>query len=107
MCYALLEHFCYCSTDLPAKRSVNVYTCCPEPYIDITYTMHMRRRNLYYGFNLILPCALISSLAVVAFLLPPDADEKISLSKRAGATACRTHNQLIAIHLANVFMPFS
>ena len=36
-------------------------------------------KTLYYGFNLILPCALISSMTMLTFTLPPDAGEKISL----------------------------
>lgn len=72
--------------DYPAVRSVIIYDCCPEPYIDITFTMHIRRRTLYYGFNLIIPCALISSLNILVFLLPPDAGEKIGLGKYSGPT---------------------
>ncbi|KAK2174750.1 hypothetical protein NP493_779g01025 [Ridgeia piscesae] len=64
---------------VPAERHVLKYACCPERYIDITFTIHIRRRTLYYGFNLIIPCVLISSMALLAFSLPPDTGEKISL----------------------------
>ena len=67
------------ATEAPATRSNITYDCCPEPYIDITFRVFLRRRTLYYGFNLIIPCALISSLALLTFLLPPDAGEKVSL----------------------------
>ncbi|XP_070211033.1 acetylcholine receptor subunit alpha-type acr-16-like [Littorina saxatilis] len=65
--------------DVPVRRNVLQYECCPEFYIDLTFTIHIRRRTLYYGFNIILPCVLISSLSLLLFILPPDAGEKISL----------------------------
>jgi len=64
---------------VPANRNVKSYDCCPEQYVDVTTTVHIRRRTLYYGFNLIIPCVLISSMALLAFTLPPDSGEKISL----------------------------
>lgn len=60
-------------------RSVTVYPCCPEKYIDITYSIEIKRRTLYYTFNLIVPCIIISTMALLGFLIPPDAGEKISL----------------------------
>jgi len=29
---------------VPAKRHAQVYECCPEPYIDVTYTLELARR---------------------------------------------------------------
>ena len=65
--------------DVPAEHNVLYYDCCPEPYYDITFTIHIRRRTLYYGFNLIIPCALISMLTLLTFILPPGEGEKIGL----------------------------
>ncbi|XP_025424399.1 neuronal acetylcholine receptor subunit alpha-7-like isoform X1 [Sipha flava] len=67
---------------VPGKRNVIYYSCCPEPYIDITFSILIRRRTLYYFFNLIVPCVLIASMAVLGFTLPPDCGEKLSLDQK-------------------------
>lgn len=50
---------------------------------DIHPTLHfyfyIRRRTLYYGFNLIMPGLIISVMTILGFTLPPDAGEKITL----------------------------
>lgn len=69
------------SVGVPGKRNEMYYECCKEPYPDVTYTITMRRRTLYYGLNLLIPCVLISGLALLVFLLPADSGEKISLGK--------------------------
>uniref|UniRef100_A0A914WI70 Uncharacterized protein n=1 Tax=Plectus sambesii TaxID=2011161 RepID=A0A914WI70_9BILA len=61
------------------ERSEKFYDCCPEPYPDLTFYLHMRRRTLYYGFNLIMPCILTTLMTLLGFTLPPDAGEKITL----------------------------
>ena len=66
---------------MPGQRNSIIYECCPEPYVDITFTINIRRRTLYYFFNLIVPCVLISSMALLGFTLPPDAGEKLTLGK--------------------------
>merc|ERR1719412_2915778 len=65
---------------VPATRNEVIYDCCPEPYLDITFVVRIRRRTLYYFFNLIVPCLLIASMAVLGFTLPPDSGEKLSLA---------------------------
>ncbi|XP_070825161.1 neuronal acetylcholine receptor subunit alpha-7a [Chaetodon trifascialis] len=65
--------------EVPGQTNQRFYDCCEEPYPDVTFTVVMRRRTLYYGLNLLIPCVLISTLALLVFLLPADSGEKISL----------------------------
>ena len=67
------------SLGVPAERNEVFYECCPAPYLDITFIIKIRRRTLYYFFNLIVPCVLIASMAVLGFTLPSDSGEKLSL----------------------------
>ena len=39
----------------------------------------LERKPLFYLLNLMFPCMLISSMALLGFLLPPDSGEKVSL----------------------------
>jgi len=34
--------------------------------------IHVQRRTLYYGFNFIIPCVLISLMTLLDFILPPE-----------------------------------
>ena len=45
---------------ISAQRNEIIYVCCPQPYPDVTYTVHIRRRTKYYYVNLIIPCVLIT-----------------------------------------------
>jgi len=58
-------------------RNVKFYTCCDEPYLDITFNITMRRKTLFYTVNLIIPCMGISFLTVLVFYLPSDSGEKV------------------------------
>ncbi|XP_024890098.1 acetylcholine receptor subunit alpha-like isoform X2 [Temnothorax curvispinosus] len=66
--------------EVPAVRNEKFYTCCDEPYLDITFNITMRRKTLFYTVNLIIPCMGISFLTVLVFYLPSDSGEKVSLS---------------------------
>ncbi|XP_075763660.1 neuronal acetylcholine receptor subunit beta-2 [Pelodiscus sinensis] len=61
---------------LPGRRNEN-----PEDstYVDITYDFIIRRKPLFYTINLIIPCVLITSLAILVFYLPSDCGEKMTL----------------------------
>ena len=64
-------------TTCPFFRNVKIYTCCDEPYLDITFNITMRRKTLFYTVNLIIPCMGISFLTVLVFYLPSDSGEKV------------------------------
>ncbi|XP_044010595.1 neuronal acetylcholine receptor subunit alpha-10-like isoform X2 [Aphidius gifuensis] len=58
--------------DFSAQRNIEFYSCCPEPYPDITYEIRLRRRPMFYVFNLILPSLLV-------FYVPSESGEKVTL----------------------------
>ena len=62
-----------------AVRNLVKYTCCPEPYYDITYTLELRRKPLYYIVTIIYPSILLSLLFSISFLFPADSGERTSL----------------------------
>lgn len=61
------------------KRNVVYYNCCDEPFPDVTFYVHLRRRIKYYFMNIIIPCIILSFLCLAGFLLPPESGEKITL----------------------------
>lgn len=66
--------------NIPARKQVTYYHCCPEPYPTLHFTIIIQRKPLYYVTTLILPCAFITACALLVFWLPPESGEKISLS---------------------------
>ena len=48
-----------------AVKNCKPYSCCPNPFPDITYYIELRRRPMFYVFNLILPCVLINGIGNV------------------------------------------
>nr|KAG5705934.1 hypothetical protein BaRGS_010824 [Batillaria attramentaria] len=64
---------------IPLERHELYYACCPEPYPDVTFYVIVKRKPTFYVINLLFPCILITSVAALGFILPPDAGEKIGL----------------------------
>ena len=62
---------------VPAIRNEKYYPCCEEPYPDIIFYVHLRRKSLFYTVNVIIPCVGISFLSVLVFHLPSDSGEKV------------------------------
>lgn len=84
-------------TGVPGKRNEIYYNCCPEPYIDITFAIIIRRKTLYYFFNLIVPCVLIASMA----LLGKSSNEKRQI------TAVKLCHIIIIFLLIRIFTRFA
>ncbi|KAG8440157.1 hypothetical protein GDO86_006092 [Hymenochirus boettgeri] len=62
--------------ELPGRRTI-----CPQDptYVDVTYDFIIKRKPLFYTINLIIPCILITSLAILVFYLPSDCGQKMTL----------------------------
>ncbi|ESN95576.1 hypothetical protein HELRODRAFT_86626, partial [Helobdella robusta] len=64
---------------LHVRREVTFYSCCEEPYSHINYTIQIRRKPLFYVFNMILPCLIITLVALLGFYIPSDSGEKVTM----------------------------
>ncbi|GFO36922.1 neuronal acetylcholine receptor subunit alpha-6 [Plakobranchus ocellatus] len=65
--------------NVKVKRNVVYYPCCPEPFPDVIFTIHLRRRTLYYTYNVIIPCVMLSCLTLLVFWMSPTSGEKVTL----------------------------
>jgi nicotinic acetylcholine receptor len=61
------------------KKVERTATTNSEPRVDLTYTLHIRRRTFYYIFNIIVPCVMLSVLTLLTFWLPTTSGEKVTL----------------------------
>lgn len=61
-------------------RNVESYACCPHPFSDVTVEFKFKRKPLFYMFNLIIPCMIITGMVLLGFFLPPESGERITLS---------------------------
>uniref|UniRef100_A0A915EER4 Neurotransmitter-gated ion-channel ligand-binding domain-containing protein n=1 Tax=Ditylenchus dipsaci TaxID=166011 RepID=A0A915EER4_9BILA len=55
---------------IKAQRDSVIYSCCPEPYPFIDVQITIQRRPMFFVFNLILPCVMISGIALLGFYMP-------------------------------------
>ncbi|CAH1250630.1 CHRNA9 [Branchiostoma lanceolatum] len=63
-----------------AKRELNYYSCCPEPWPNLRYLVGLQRRADYYLFTFVLPCMASIFVVLGGFFLPTNAAVRIQLN---------------------------
>ncbi|CAH1799898.1 unnamed protein product [Owenia fusiformis] len=63
-----------------AKRNAVKYVCCHELYVDVEYTLTLRRKPLFYITTLILPCLFLHILSTLGFLMPIESGSRAPLA---------------------------
>ena len=66
--------------DVQVERHEIFYACCTESFVDVTFTIVIDRRPLYYWFNLVIPCLFMIAIVLAGLYLPVESGEKIGLS---------------------------
>ncbi|XP_077995738.1 neuronal acetylcholine receptor subunit alpha-10-like [Glandiceps talaboti] len=84
---------------MPKEREAVLDPCCTVPFPKLTYTMHLLRRSAFYIFNIILPSFLASVLVAVAFYLPSDSGERVTL------WVTSILSQFVFLNVVSEFMP--
>ncbi|XP_064647842.1 neuronal acetylcholine receptor subunit alpha-10-like isoform X2 [Lineus longissimus] len=65
--------------ELHVEEKNITFSCCITPWPMVVYTVQMRRKPLFYIFNMVLPCNLITLVALLGFYVPSDSGEKITM----------------------------
>ncbi|KAK6035425.1 Neurotransmitter-gated ion-channel transmembrane region [Cooperia oncophora] len=48
-------------------------------YATVVFELHLRRRTLFFMYNIVAPCVMLSILTMMQFLLPCESGEKVTL----------------------------
>ncbi|XP_038073683.1 neuronal acetylcholine receptor subunit alpha-10-like [Patiria miniata] len=66
--------------NMPVVENLVHYGCCPDPFSDISYTLELRRKALFYVFSLLFPSIFMSLISFLSFYLPAESGEKVGLN---------------------------
>lgn len=67
-------------SSITAELNTVTYSCCVVGYQDITFSIVLTRRPLYYVFNILAPCIVLISMVLFSFYLPPESGERLGLN---------------------------
>ncbi|XP_067009520.1 acetylcholine receptor subunit alpha-type acr-16 [Anabrus simplex] len=74
--------------ELADSRNERLHPCCPEPFIDNTFNLKVRRKSSAYSAIIITPTTVIVLLTLAIFWLPPQAGEKLIISSFTAIIIC-------------------
>ena len=55
------------------------FSCCPTLYSQISYTVHVKHKPLYFLMYVVSPCVCIAMLILLVFVIPPSTGERTGL----------------------------
>ena len=91
------EHHEWEVVNVSVARHETLYPCCPEPYTDISYSLHLQRNSDYYQFMFLSPAVLMVLLIPGVFMLSGElATAKIVLGEHVWLQLCWYQNILDA-----------
>lgn len=64
--------------EVTGSRTLNE-SCCGVPIVKLEYDIIFTRRPMFYLLNMVLPCSLITLIAMFSFCIPPESGEKVGL----------------------------
>ena len=64
---------------MPVEVSMSSHAGTTSPYTEVTYTVVIERKPLFFIFNLVLPCIMMVAIGMLTFCLAPGTGEKIPL----------------------------
>ena len=66
--------------DVACNTNTITYPCCEEEFDDATFIISIKRKPMFYLYNLLFPCVMLSLIGILVFLLPSESGEKASLA---------------------------
>lgn len=63
-----------------SQVNIKYYSCCPDPYYDVTFNYSITRKPGYYNMNIILPTFATATLIIMTLFIPWDSGERISFA---------------------------
>ena len=64
-----------------AEKHVLKYSCCDNPYADLTFNLTLKRRVTFHMKLILIPTVLLSVMSVFIFWIPPNRPDRTGLGK--------------------------